>query len=119
MFDVLPHSVGALQRGLTQIQESTVQLKAQLDTANAAQGEQLAQIRANLPAPKPAYEDPVPFIEAMAEPDVLRIAVALTFVRPVGIRRQWADKSQCFSDSKGLRLSHSPDKRDGGVPGRF
>ncbi len=107
MFDVLPHSVGALQRGLTQIQESTVQLKAQLDTANAAQGEQLAQIRANLPAPKPAYEDPVPFIEAMAEPDVLRIAEALTFVRPLTPYPNWYFDVDWQNTDLGYRIRRS------------
>ena len=52
LIEVVPHSVAALKP-------------------------ELAQIRANLPPPKPAYEDPVPFIEAMSEADVLRIAAAL------------------------------------------
>lgn len=89
MLDVLPHSVGALQRALTQIQESTVELKAQLSAAGAAQDEHLAQIRANLPPPKASYEDPVPFVEGMSEPDVLRIAGALTIVRPLTPYPNW------------------------------
>jgi FkbM family methyltransferase len=157
MLDVLPHSVGALQRALTQIQESAAELKAQLDAASAAQGEHLAQIResrvelraqldavsaaqtehltqiqestvelkvqldaasnaqgehmaqirANLPSPKASYEDPVPFIEGMSEPDVLRIAEALTFVRPMTPYPNWYFDADWQNADLGYRIRRS------------
>ena len=64
-------------------------LFARLEATSASQGERLTEIRANLPAPKPSYEDPVPFIEAMSEPEVLRVAEALTFIRPLTPYPNW------------------------------
>src|SRR3954451_5038993 len=52
LVEVVPHSVAALKP-------------------------ELAEIRANLPQPRPAYEDPVPSIEAMSEMEVLRISALL------------------------------------------
>jgi len=70
------------------VAQSDVQWKAHLDSAIASLSQQLADIRANLPA-KPGYEDPVPFVEAMAEPDVLRIAERLAFARPLVPYPNW------------------------------
>ena len=64
LIEVVPHSVAALKP-------------------------ELAQIRANLPQPKPAYADPIPFIEAMPETEVLRIAAALAIVRPLTPYPNW------------------------------
>jgi FkbM family methyltransferase len=107
MFDVLPNSVGALQRALGEIQESTIQLNTRLEASSATQGERLAEIRANMPAPKPAYEDPVPFIEAMSEPEVLRIAEALTFVRPLTPYPNWYFDVDWPNTDLGYRIRRS------------
>jgi FkbM family methyltransferase len=64
LLEVVPHSIAALKP-------------------------ELAEIRAHLPQPKPAYEDPVPSIEARSETDILRIAAALAIVRPLTPYPNW------------------------------
>ena len=163
LLEVLPHSVAALKRELAQLEESTDQVKAQLDASSANQGRQmsriaqlqestgelkaqldasgagrkeqltriaqlqestgqlqtqfevfaadqtrqLAQIRAALPPPRPAYVDPVPFIEGMAEPDVLRIAEALVFVRPLTPYPNWYFDVDWQNPDLGYRIRRS------------
>ena len=82
LIEVVPHSVAALKP-------------------------ELAQIRANLPPPKPAYEDPVPFIEAMSEADVLRIAAALALVRPLTPYPNWYFDADWQNPDLGYRIRRS------------
>ncbi len=65
------------------------------------------QIRANLPPPKASYEDPVPFIEGMSEPDVLRIAEALTIVRPLTPYPNWYFDADWQNVDLGYRIRRS------------
>jgi FkbM family methyltransferase len=78
-----------------------------LEASSAALGERLTEIRANLPAPEPTYEDPVPFIEAMPEPDVLRIAAVLTFVRPLTPYPNWYFDVDWQNSDLGYRIRRS------------
>jgi hypothetical protein len=73
----------------------------------AALKPELAEIRANLPPAKPAYEDPVPFIEAMPETDVLRIAAALAFVRPLTPYPNWYFDADWQNPDLGYRIRRS------------
>jgi len=92
---------------ISQLQESARRLKAQLEVSGASQGEQLAQIRAHLPPPKPPYEDPVPFVEAMSEAEVLRIAAPLAFVRPLTPYPNWCFDADWQNSDLGYRIRRS------------
>jgi len=82
LIEVVPHSVAALKP-------------------------ELAQIRASLSPPKPAFEDPVPYIEAMPEADVLRIAAALAVVRPLTPYPNWYFDADWQNPDLGYRIRRS------------
>ena len=63
--------------------------------------------RRGSPPSKPAYEDPVPYIEAMAEADILRIAEALVFVRPLTPYPNWYFDADWQNPDLGYRIRRS------------
>lgn len=73
----------------------------------AAQQQELAQIRALLPAGAPEYEDPMPNIEACSEAELLDAAQELAVLRPLVPYPNWAFDADWRNTEMTFRIRRS------------